>query len=171
MFIGAQYCPHCAGERWPVIKALNQFGTFQNVGASASSEGNIPTFDLTRATYTSAFVAFDHKDVEDLNHNPLQALDATEQNAFNRYDSTGSIPLILAGGYAVTGDAYNLGDIDGLSFATVQHSLQHGERTPIVSDINAEANALTAFLCHADGMKPHSVCGRPVIRSIVRTLH
>jgi hypothetical protein len=171
LFIGAQYCPHCAGQRWSVMKALDQFGTFGNVRASASSEGNIPTFDFTGAAYRSSFVVFDHKDVEDLNYKPLQSLDAAEQLAFNRYDTTGSIPLILAGGYAITGDAYNLADIDGLSFGMVQRALRHGARQAIVNDINAEANAITAFLCHADGMKPGSACNRPVISSIVRTLH
>jgi Domain of unknown function (DUF929) len=171
LFIGAQYCPHCAGQRWPVVKALSQFGTFSGLRSTSSSEAAIPTFDLTRATYASKYVSFDHKDVEDQNHSALQALDGTEQTMFNRYDSTGSIPLVLVGGYASVGDAYNLADIDGKSFGSVQHALQRNDGSPIVADINAEANALTAFLCHADGMKPGSVCGRASIRTIVRSLH
>jgi choline dehydrogenase-like flavoprotein len=171
LFIGAQYCPHCAGQRWPVVKALSQFGTFSHLRSTASSEGNIPTFDLTHATYTSRFIAFDHKDVEDSNHNPLQTLTSAEQTLFSRYDPTGSIPLVLAGGYAVSGDAYNLADIQGLSFAQVQRALHQGNSTQIVADINAEVNALTTFLCRTDGMKPASVCDRRTIRTIVRTLH
>jgi hypothetical protein len=171
LFIGAQFCPHCAAERWAVVKALSQFGTFANLMSSSSSEGDIPTFDLTRASYTSRFVSFDHKDVEDRAYQPLQSLDATEQAAFNRYDSAGSIPLILVGGYAIVGDAYNLSDIQGMSFTSLQRTLQYGASSPIVTDINAETNAITAFLCHANGMRPGAVCGRPVIRSIVRTLH
>src|SRR5438270_1263439 len=27
LFVGAQYCPFCAAERWAVVKALSRFGT------------------------------------------------------------------------------------------------------------------------------------------------
>jgi hypothetical protein len=27
VFVGAQYCPYCASMRWPLVEALNRFGT------------------------------------------------------------------------------------------------------------------------------------------------
>jgi hypothetical protein len=47
-----------------------------------------------------------------------------------------------------------------------------GETTPtfpgLVPDVNAEANVITALICHADGGKPAGVCGRPVIKQLLR---
>lgn len=171
LFIGAQYCPHCAGQRWAIVKALDQFGTFSNVTSSSNDDGSIPTFDLHSAQFSSPYVKFVHRDVEDRNHNPLDVLTSEEQSLFNRYDPSGGIPLILAGGYGLLGDGYDLSVISGRSFVSVQHALQRGDASnPLVPTINAEANAITAFICHADGMRPHSVCTRPVIRQIVSHL-
>jgi hypothetical protein len=90
-----------------------------------------------------------------------------------------AFPLVLIGGYleigaqiAIPGD---LTDIMGrpLSFSTVQRSLQQGRpmgRTPssFVHDYNVETNLITALICHADGRRPASVCGRPVIKTILK---
>ncbi len=171
LFIGAQYCPHCAGQRWAIVKALNQFGTFSNVTSSANDDATIPTFDLHDATYTSKYVAFVPRDLEDRSHNPLDTLSSDEQSLFNQYDPSGGIPMVLVGGYALVGDGYNLSVIQGKSFNTVQHALQRDDASnALVPAINSEANSITAFICHADGMQPHSVCNRPVIRSIVSHL-
>ena len=171
LFIGAQYCPHCAGQRWAVVKALDQFGAFTNVNSSANDDVTIPTFNLHDASYSSKYVAFDHKDVEDRNHNPLDSLSSDEQAIFNRLDPSGGIPLIAVGGYALLGDGYDLSLIQGKSFSTVQQAMQSGNRSdPLVSAINGEANSITAFICHVDRMQPRTVCNRPVIRSIVSHL-
>ncbi|MGH2442012.1 MAG: DUF929 family protein [Chloroflexota bacterium] len=172
LFIGAQYCPHCAGQRWPIVKALDQFGTFSNLTASSNDDGTIPTFDLLHAGYTSKYVYFDHKDVEDRHHNSLQTLNNSEQTLFNQYDASGGIPLVTVGGYAIVGDGYTLSDVQGHSFKTVQHALQAGNAgQPFVTDINGETNTLTALICHADGMLPASTCGRTPIKKIVAGLH
>ena len=171
LFIGAQYCPHCAGQRWAIVKALNQFGAFSNVTSSANDDGTIPTFDLHNATYSSPYVAFVHRDVEDRAHQPLDTLSSEEQSLFGRYDSSGGIPLVLVGGYGLLGDGYDLSLIAGKSFGTVQHALQHGDSSSsFVPAINAEANSITAFICHTDRMRPHSVCDGRIIRQIVSHL-
>ena len=45
LYIGAEFCPICATQRWPMTVALSQFGTFTNLQQthSAVSDGNIPT--------------------------------------------------------------------------------------------------------------------------------
>jgi hypothetical protein len=171
LFIGAQYCPHCAGQRWAIVKALTQFGTFSNVTSSANDDGTIPTFNLHDATYASKYVAFVHRDLEDRSHNPLDSLSSDEQSIFNQLDPSGGIPLITVGGYALLGDGYDLSLIQSRSFNAVQQAMQRDNRSdPLVSAINAEANSITAFICHANKMQPQTVCNRPVIRSIVSHL-
>ena len=31
-YAGAEYCPFCAAERWPLVVALSRFGTFTGLG-------------------------------------------------------------------------------------------------------------------------------------------
>ena len=92
-------------------------------------------------------------------------------------------PLVVISRYlqtdaevAIYGD---LSDVAGrlmLPFAAVQQSLQKGRAQgtaspSLITDYNAEANLLTAFICHADGLKPAQVCHRSVIRSILKHIH
>jgi hypothetical protein len=90
------------------------------------------------------------------------------------------LPLISIGGYlratygvALSGDLTPNTSVIPLSFSVVQASLKRGKATggapySLVPDVNAEANVLTALICHADGKQPASVCNRPVIRAIVK---
>jgi hypothetical protein len=61
----------------------------------------------------------------------------------------------------------------GLSFAQIEHALQtqtDPKDTKLVEDVNAEANVITAIICRTDGLRPSSVCGRPIIQQILRRL-
>lgn len=89
------------------------------------------------------------------------------------------LPLLAVGGYVEAGaNVVTQGDLEsystlGLPFSTIQRSLQRGRSvggasSTLVSDVNAEANIITALICHADHMQPKHVCGRAVIRKIVR---
>jgi Domain of unknown function (DUF929). len=44
LYVGADYCPYCAAQRYIVLAALSRFGTFSNVAPLISSESSIPTF-------------------------------------------------------------------------------------------------------------------------------
>jgi hypothetical protein len=73
-----------------------------------------------------------------------------------------------------------------LSFATVHDALVRGhdpKNAPTCSpktgtigcylgslnnDVNAEANLITALVCHADRLQPRQVCTRPGVRAILR---
>lgn len=175
LFVGTQFCSFCAAERWAIVKALGQFGTWTNVhratqGGSTAGFSAVPTFDLTNSGYHSKYVAFDGKDLQDYNGNTLQTLNSEEQALWQQYDPQGSTPMVLVADHVRLGAGYSPGDIDGQSFATVQNALQHGSSSTFVPEINAEANAITAILCHADGMQPKSACGRPAIVQAVANL-
>ena len=61
-YMGAEYCPYCAAERWPMIIALSRFGTFSGLKTTSSSSSdvypNTPTFTFHGATYVSQYVDF-----------------------------------------------------------------------------------------------------------------
>jgi hypothetical protein len=90
------------------------------------------------------------------------------------------LPLVSIGGYlrvdsgvAISGDLIPTTSNIPLSFSAVQDSLRRGkavEGAPysLVPDINAEANVLTALVCHADGKEPRSVCNRTVVKTVLK---
>ncbi|HEY7295947.1 MAG TPA: DUF929 family protein, partial [Dehalococcoidia bacterium] len=41
LYVGAEYCPYCAAERWAMIAALSRFGTFSNLQTARSSASDI----------------------------------------------------------------------------------------------------------------------------------
>jgi len=241
-FIGTQFSPtntplqdsHSPVERWPVVKALDQFGTFSNVnpGTRTCSRDSIigqdvcndPTFNWAQARYHSRYLAFDHVDLLDQNGHAYQRPSKRALALYNRYVrnphpvfkanpkidpyaalntlvSTGAggshrFPLVSIGGYVqtssqviISGDfeealsgpqtAQNglAGAYSGLPFDTVRNALESGtnpKNTGLynhpVEDVNAEANIITALICHATKNQPKSVCTRPIIRLILKSV-
>jgi hypothetical protein len=58
-----------------------------------------------------------------------------------------------------------------LSFGAIHDALARGQYSPqptLITDVNAEANIITTLIYHADGRRPASVCGRSVIRDILK---
>jgi Domain of unknown function (DUF929) len=41
LYIGAEYCPFCAADRWSLIMALSRFGSFSGIEANASTTSDI----------------------------------------------------------------------------------------------------------------------------------
>ena len=54
LYIGGEFCPYCAIQRWALIVALSHFGTFSGLEFWESSAGDInamtPTFSFANAT-------------------------------------------------------------------------------------------------------------------------
>jgi hypothetical protein len=215
LFIGTQWENASAAEEWPVIKALDQFGTFSGVtpleGWCAHAPGDNtcsnPGFDLDHARFHSEYVTFTYRDLENRGLKCHARLPAPEMalvwaNGIKFYRPQGHppcwflrgatgehLPLVRVGGYfqrdpgvagatdfetfltPPPGPQIVAGPTTGLSFASVQNSLIKGVDQPgstLVHDVNAEANIITALICHADHRKPAKVCGRTVITRLLR---
>ena len=66
LFIGAEFCPHCAAERWPMYIALSKFGTFNPQPGrihSANDDGDVPTLTFYGTTYSSPYFTFNPVEV------------------------------------------------------------------------------------------------------------
>lgn len=177
-FMGAQYCPFCAADRWALVKATSRFGTWSGLRPLASQGGvdgfaSVPTYDLVGASFQSRFISLDHKDVADLGGNPLEQLSGPEQELVNSYDQGGSIPFTVVGGpvgrYSV-GLAYSPALLVGEHFAQVHSAVEGGGQTAAATAINAQANAMTALLCKLTAGQPTSVCRAPTILTLERGL-
>ena len=124
-YIGAEYCPYCAAERWALAVALSRFGTFSNLSGTHSSGADVypdtQTLSFYGSTYTSPYVDF--QAVEEASnqqvggtYRTLQAPTAAQRALMATYDPQGSIPFLdIANRYVVTGSSFSPQVLQGLS--------------------------------------------------------
>jgi hypothetical protein len=195
LYIGAEYCPFCAAQRWAMVVALSRFGTFSQLYQTTSSATDVypstPTFTfdpkLYKApVYTSQYVDFvpveETGNVQDSsgNYPILQTPTAAQQKLFSTYDvppyidaaNAGSIPFIdIANKFVAIGVAsgYSPQDLAGKQWADIAGSLADTSSS-VSQHILGSANYLTAGICMATGQQPGSVCSTDVIQTIEKTL-
>jgi hypothetical protein len=171
LYIGGDYCPYCAAERWSLIIALSRFGTFSNLTYTLSSSTdvlpNTPTFSFQFANYASSYVAF--VGVEEFGQDPSvvrQPLTTQQQSLLSQYDtcptskSSGGIPFVdIANSYAINCGAQSNIDISGANWTSILNQLD----TPTSNTarlIDGAANTIITAICNVDGHKPSSVCSQ-----------
>ncbi len=173
-YLGADYCPYCAAERWPLIIALSRFGTFSDLKTTTSSSSdvypNTPTFTFHGATYASQYVDFVAVETTDRDSRPLETPTAAQQALVNQYDTTGSIPFVdFANRYAFSGAMYLPDVLSGMSWQAVADALQQPD-SPQAKAILGSANLITAAVCRLTADQPTSVCSSAAIQAIEKTL-
>src|ERR1700734_2843427 len=61
LFIGAEYCPFCAAQRWAMVNAFSRFGPFTGLttthSSSTDTDANTPTLTFYGSTYTSKYIS------------------------------------------------------------------------------------------------------------------
>lgn len=173
LYIGAEYCPYCAAERWAVAAALSRFGTFGNLGQTASSASDIfpntPTLSFHGATYTSTYLSFTGVETtsnqpQGNSYAPLDTPSAADQKTFQTYDfppyvsSGGSIPFVdLGGRYVQSGASYDPGLLKGMTHQQVVRAMQ-SPGSDVARAIDGSANIVTAALCRLTSNQPANVC-------------
>ena len=192
LYIGAEYCPYCAEERWSLVVALSRFGTFsqlyQTTSSSTDAYPNSPTFTFLSSLYkqplyTSQYIDFVPVETlgnvqnSDGSYPALQKLTNEQQRIFNTYDAppyttnAGSIPFLDVGNKFVSiGLGYSSQDISGMSWSDIANGLSSSSSTAS-QHILAAANYLTAALCIVTNQQPASVCSTSTIQNIESTLN
>ncbi|TMG04401.1 MAG: DUF929 domain-containing protein [Chloroflexi bacterium] len=173
-YYGAEFCPYCAAQRWPLIIALSRFGTFSGLQATTSSSSdvfpNTPTFTFRNATYTSQYLDFLSVETTDRDRNPLQTPTASERQLVSSYDPGGTIPFIdVANRYAMTGAMYTPDTLGGMSLRAVADALKDPSSTQARAIIGS-ANLTTAAICKANADQPGTVCSSSAIQSLEKNL-
>ena len=183
LYIGAEYCPYCAAERWALIVALSRFGTFTGLSTVHSARQNgagenepypdTPTWTFVHATYTSQYLTFtpvetftNIPDSANKGYTPLQTPTSAEEALLVKYDVPplvpagyqGAIPFVDFGNkYAIGGASYDPGDLAGLSWATIASDLSN-PNTTVAKAVDGTANLITAAICGLTNNAPASAC-------------
>jgi thiol-disulfide isomerase/thioredoxin len=158
LYMGAEFCPYCAAERWAIIIALSRFGTFSGLQLASSSstdvDPNTPTFTFRHATYRSPYLDFVAVEGQDQSPN----LSANQQNLVSRYDSGGSIPFVDFGNrYVLVGATYDPGLLQGNDWQSIASALRQPSSDQARAIVGS-ASEITAALCQLSGGQPASAC-------------
>jgi hypothetical protein len=171
LYIGGDYCPYCAVERWGLILALSRFGQFSGLtytlSSSADVNPNSPTFSFSSSSYTSNDIAF--VGVEEFGQDPntvLHPLTTQQQSLITQYDtcaasgSSGGIPFIdIANAYALNCGAQSLLDISNKNWTEIATVLNN-PGSNVAQLIDGAANALISAICKVTGQTTYP-CNQP----------
>jgi len=186
LYMGAEYCPYCAAERWAMIVALSRFGTFSGLSTVHSSTtdtpSNLSTFTFHGSSYTSKYLTFTPVEMETNIPDPstggyttLQTPTKEQQALLTKYDAApyttqpGAIPFIYFGGkYVSIGASYDATVLSGLKWDQIASDLNNPD-SAVAKAINGTANHITAAICKMTGNQPASAC-TATVQSLEKSL-
>ncbi|HEU4329850.1 MAG TPA: DUF929 family protein [Lapillicoccus sp.] len=166
LYVGAEYCPFCAAERWPFVVAMTRFGQFTNLQAASSGAPpeaypNTATLSFHGSSYTSQYLGFSGVETQTNTNQPLDKLTADQQKIFDTYNPGGSIPFIDYGGKATANGA----SVDPAIFKDKTQAQIATEiadpSTTISKAVLGSANVISARLCQLTNNQPANVCTSP----------
>lgn len=190
LYMGAEYCPYCAANRWAMIVALSRFGTFSglatvhsgitNGAGSQEPYPNTPTFTFANAKYTSQYLNFasvelqtNIPDTATGSYTTLQNPTSAQQGLLNKYDAppyitsseAGAIPFLDFGNkYVSIGVSYPNTAIQGLTWSQIATDL-HNPNSTAAKAVDGTANYFTAAICKMTNNQPASAC-TPTVQSL-----
>jgi thiol-disulfide isomerase/thioredoxin len=158
VYIGADFCPYCAVERWSLLIAFSRFGNFSNLHymTAGSSDGDYATFTFTGSSYSSNYVVFQTIEQEDRSHNIIANIPANYSSEF-----LNSYPFVNFGNKYILGTL--IPDVSILANGNTNKNWTQIFTGIATSDsagtvIKEGANAVTALICRLTSNQPGSVC-------------
>ena len=169
LYMGGEYCPFCAAERWALAAAVSRFGTLSGVSLIHSSPtdvyANTPTLSFAKASYSSKYLAFvpvewfgEATDPSTpFGHAYLQRPTAQQQALFARYGGS-SIPFVDIGNrYILPQVQYLPSALAGLTWTQVATAMRDPS-SAVARNIDGAANMITAAICGLTNGQPGAVC-------------
>jgi hypothetical protein len=191
LYVGAEYCPFCAAERWAMTAALSRFGTWSNLKITASSHTDYAaatnTFSFIGATFTSPYINFVGREIDSNIPNanlsppyqPLQTLTKQETNIATQYSSSKyfsssqggiSFPFVSINNLVlVSGASYDPTALAGQSWQEIAANLSD-PTNPVTQAIVASANYISAGICASSKDAPASVCNSSGVKAAAKAL-
>lgn len=177
-YVGAEFCPYCAAERWAMVVALGRFGSFTKLPLSHSAvedvHSNTQTVTFRGAEYHSDVLAFSGTETagNELVGGQYERLDTPPADVEAAATKHGieSIPFVDFGGkFLLSGATYDPGILAGKTSQQIADALSD-PNSEIAKGIVGSANVLTAAICAATDNQPADVCKTPVIEAAGKQL-
>lgn len=164
VYMGAEYCPYCAAERWALIVALSKFGNFTNLSYMESSPTevypNTPTFSFYGANYTSPYIVFQAVELQDRSGAPLQSPTSDQSALAKTYSPQGGIPFVdIANQYMVSGSQYQPSTLSGMTWTQISSQLDNSNSN-VAQGIDGAADTLISKICKVTNGMPANVCSQ-----------
>jgi hypothetical protein len=188
VYVGAEYCPYCAAQRWPLVVALSRFGHFTGVGTTASAADdvypNTATLSFHGAGYASDYLSFQGVETQSNvkqggQYAALDQLTGQQEQLLRTYNAppyvpagtAGSIPFIDVGNrFVSSGASLSPQLLAGKSAEQIARALSTPD-DPIAKAVLGSANALTTALCQLTGDQPAGVCTSPSATAYQGAVH
>lgn len=173
LYVGADFCPYCAGERWGLVLTLLRFGKLSGVQYMLSTANdvypNTPTLTFQHASYQSPYIAFQAVETADRAGHALMTPDKLQAKILGTFDmppyvsAPESIPFVyIDGKYSLDQLLVTPGQLKGKNWQQIATALAN-PKSPLFRSVMPNVNQLTAALCHLDGGKPANVCTAPSV--------
>ena len=173
LYIGAEYCPYCAAERWSIIVALSKFGNFTGLEYMLSSSNdvfaNTPTFSFVNAHYYSNYVSFVSVEAQDRNKNNLQTVSNDQQALLVNWGGGGYPFIDIGGAYMIhasasspnvhSGSQYDPGTLSGLNWTQIGAQLDNSASV-IAQRVDGAADTIISAICKIDNGQPANICSQ-----------
>jgi thiol-disulfide isomerase/thioredoxin len=173
LYIGAEFCPYCAAERWSMAVALSKFGTLSSPlhgihSSSADTDPSTPTLTFYKSTYTSKYLTFTPVENQTVTHAALQDTTAAQQALWVKYSPPNELgyPFIDFGNkYLINGPQFDPAVLAGLTWEQVAQQMRDPS-SKVAQGVLGSANYITAAICQMTGNEPASVCSAASVTAI-----
>ncbi len=183
-YVGAEYCPYCALQRWALLVALSKFGTFNHLDSQVFSSSSdvyphLASWSFVGATYSSKYFAFVATELTSSTpsksdvggHQQLERMTRAQRIAYHRYDAQGEIPFVDVGNQFVTlGASSSPSVLEGLTLSQIGSDL-NSATSPVARAIDGSANYFTAALCAMIQKSAPTICSSSLIRAATAALN
>ena len=188
LYLGAEYCPYCAAERWAVVASLSRFGSVTGLGLTASSTSDVypgtPSFTFYKASVSSDHLVFkaveQYTNIPDSSggYTPLMSPTQAELALVEKYDTanfipngqTGAIPFMTIGNqFLVSGASYSPSILNGLTREQIAAGLSD-PTNPVTQAIIATSNYISASICKITSAQPSNVCSSKGVQAAAKAM-
>lgn len=189
LYMGSEFCPFCAAERWVLVTALSRFGTWNNLtltlSATTTSEAypGTPTFSFLGSSFSSPYVNVETVEMQGRvvtnGQYPIVETPTTSQAvAIQKYDyppyvatsTAGAIPFVLLNNrYMWSGASYSPQLLQGKTWDSISKDVHDG-KAGAGQAILENANMVSAAICNANGGKPANVCNSAGVKAAAQQM-
>lgn len=162
VYVGGEFCPYCAVERWALIIALMRFGSFtgleyMNSAPNDVGAGDYATFTFVGSSYSSQYISFRPYEASDRSEHALQTV-PSNYSAVWQSKANGGVPFVDFGNtyLLLSSLPTDPTTLTGKNWTSIITGVSTSDAAGV--QIREAANLFTAVVCKLTQDAPTSVC-------------